>query len=95
LLGNRTRASQFIGNRRHSSRLAPIPLWSYIASKGSSAASQRQYPQAFIFDINCRISEDCCGKMRFLIDYNLQKYGAILLGKIANDGVGESLEIAI
>jgi hypothetical protein len=24
--------------------------------------------------------------MRFLIDYNLQKYGAILLGKIANDG---------
>lgn len=24
--------------------------------------------------------------MKFLIDYNLQKYGAILLGKIANDG---------
>lgn len=24
--------------------------------------------------------------MNFLIDYNLQKYAAILLGKIANDG---------
>ena len=24
--------------------------------------------------------------MKFLIDYNLQKYGAVLLGKIANDG---------
>ena len=24
--------------------------------------------------------------MNFLVDYNLQKYGAILLGKIASDG---------
>lgn len=24
--------------------------------------------------------------MNFLVDYNLQKYAAILLGKIANDG---------
>jgi hypothetical protein len=54
-LGGMVQASQFIGNSLRGSRLTPILLWSYIASKGSSAASQRQYPQAFISDIDCRV----------------------------------------
>jgi hypothetical protein len=33
--------------------------------------------------------------MNFLIDYNLQKYAAILLGKIANDGWLDLIPIAL
>ena len=54
-LGGTVQASQFIGNRLGGSGLAPIPLWSYIASKGSIAGSQRQYPQTFISNISCGI----------------------------------------
>jgi tRNA(fMet)-specific endonuclease VapC len=43
-LSGRERASQFKGNSLDSSRLTPILFWSYIASKGSNAGSQRQYP---------------------------------------------------
>ncbi|CAA9358302.1 hypothetical protein AVDCRST_MAG84-3286 [uncultured Microcoleus sp.] len=37
-------AYQFKGNSLGSSGLAPILFWSDIASKGSNAGSQRQYP---------------------------------------------------
>jgi len=37
-------ASQFKGNSLGSSGLAPLMFWSDIASKGSNAGSQRQYP---------------------------------------------------
>jgi hypothetical protein len=33
--------------------------------------------------------------MNFLIDYNLQKYAAILLGKIANEGWLDLIEIGL
>ena len=38
-LGGMVLASQFISNCLYSRRLTPKPLWSYIASKGSSVSS--------------------------------------------------------
>jgi hypothetical protein len=51
-----TGASPFNNHSLRSSRLTPILLWSYIAFRSNNAGSQRQYAQAFIFDIYRRVN---------------------------------------